>query len=100
MATEEVPFTFLGCPSLSYLQWPSHSPMFSLLSTSMRGMLACLARASTVRLYLGSSQSRAITHKRASLRSRALQTSLRPLTSPLLAYDFLITLLIADSMLS
>ena len=45
MATEEVPLTFLGLPSRSYLQRPSHSPISSRESTSISGHWDCLARA-------------------------------------------------------
>ena len=37
--------TFFGWPSLSYWQWPSHSPSSSRFSTSIRGTLLALARA-------------------------------------------------------
>ena len=45
IASDEHPLTFLALPSLSYLQWPSHSPSSSLFSTWMRGTLLALARA-------------------------------------------------------
>lgn len=82
IATEEVPLTLRALPSLSYLQWPSHSPMSFLFYIVIKGMLFALARAVISFLYLGSSQFSANMQRTASLRSRALQTSLRPLTRP------------------